>query len=277
MSPLTEACVETVGVMGLAVLGAAGGWVCSTRRRLWWLVGYIVPLVFLLVAAIPSWFPRMELLPPFAWIMSGRREMALLGPACMSVLITLLPRLPRKGTKVLFLALMVLVTVCFSILPFLLPAITWRSFMNLPVVLESDGVCIQTFSYTCGPAAAVTALHSAGIDAGEGELAILSHTNRVTGTPPDCLCEAIRGKYGVHCRLAFFNTVDEMRGREPVIAVTKYSLFCDHFVTVLEVKGSSLIIGDPLEGRVEWPLAQFQRKWRGCGIVLDDRSDQTLP
>ncbi len=268
MSPGITACVETVGVAGLAVLGAVGGRLCSRRARIW-PIGYIVPLAFFGVLAVRRWLPQIETLPPFAWIMVGRLEMALLGPACLSVVMTLWPRLPRRNTRVLFAALMALVALLYSILPFLLPAVTWRSFADLKTILPEDGVCLQTYDYTCGPAATVTALHRVGIQAQEGELAILSHTSRVIGTPPDCLCLALQQAYGLDSRLVFFNAVEEMRGREPVIVVTKYSFVCDHFVTVLEVKDATVIIGDPLAGRTEWTIPQFRRMWRRCGIVLE--------
>ena len=60
-----------------------------------------------------------------------------------------------------------------------------------------------------------------------------------------------------------------MRGHEPVIAAIRFDFFCDHFVTIFEVKDSTVIIGDPLVGRVELTFSQFQQTWRRYGIVLD--------
>jgi predicted double-glycine peptidase len=56
--------------------------------------------------------------------------------------------------------------------------------------------CRQSTDYTCGPAAAVTALRKLGFPAEEGQIAIVSYTSATTGTPPDILAEALRKYYG---------------------------------------------------------------------------------
>jgi predicted double-glycine peptidase len=156
----------------------------------------------------------------------------------------------------------------YSVLPFLLPALNYRHLAGLETTVDADGVCLQGNSYTCGPAAAVTALREIGVEADEGRLAIAAHTTHVAGTPSDSLCAAIRKEYGVGCRRAYFLAVNELKGAEPVIAVVKYAFLIDHFVTVLEVTDSIVVVGDPLVGRVEMSYEEFGKKWRRCGIVL---------
>ncbi len=269
MSPVPQAWIETAGVVGLAVAGVVAGRWCSARGRSWGLTGYAVSLLVLVVIGLARWFPRLESWPPFAWVMAGRLEFALLGPVFALLLTILSSRLPRKREALLFAVLMVVCTVVNSILPFLLPAVSYRYLAGLKTTVDTDGVCLQSNGYTCGPAAAVTALRRLGVQAEEAALAIAAHTTRVAGTPTDCLCSAIRAEYGVGCRPAYFRTIDELRGKEPVIVVVKYSFLIDHFVTVLQVTGSTVVVGDPLEGQVELTFAQFARRWRKCGIVLD--------
>ena len=143
---------------------------------------------------------------------------------------------------------------------------------NIETKIDIDGVCIQSNSYNCGPASAVTALHHLGIDAGEGELAILAHTTPFTGTPTDLLCNAINMRFakdGIHAEYRTFKNVEEMDGIEPVIAVIKYSLFVDHFITVIDVTESEVIVGDPLAGKYPLSVKDFNAKWRRTGIHIE--------
>jgi hypothetical protein len=52
------------------------------------------------------------------------------------------------------------------------------------------------------------------------------------------------------------------------LAVIKFSLLEDHWVTVLEVTDSEVILGDPIGGLVKMSYDDFQKKWRFIGIVL---------
>ncbi len=268
MSPVFRALLETVGVVGLAAAGVAVARWCSAWRRPWWLTGYVISLLLMLIIAPARWFPRLEQWPPFAWIMAGRLEFALLAPVVALLLTTPLSRLPRRRERVLLAALMVICIAVYSVLPFLLPVFNCRDLAGFQTTVDADGVCLQSNSYTCGPAA-VTALCQIGIEADEGVLAIAAHTTQVAGTPTDSLCLAIGAEYAVDCRQAYFQTIDELKGREPVIAVVKYAFLIDHYVTVLEVTDSTVVIGDPLEGRAELTYDQFTGKWRQCGITFD--------
>ncbi len=269
VSPIVRAWIETVGVAGFAAVGVAAGRWCSTWRKPWWLTGYVVSLLLMVVIAAARWFPRLELSPPFAWVMADRLEFALLAPIVALLLTTPLSRLPRRRARVLLAVLMVACIAAFSVLPFLLPAFNYRHLAGLKTQVDAEGVCIQGNGYTCGPAAAVTALREIGVKAEEGTLAIAAHTTRAAGTPSDSLCSAIRREYGIDCRQVYFRTIDDLRGKEPVIAVVKYALLIDHYVTVLEVTDSTVVVGDPLVGRGELTYEEFAQRWRKHGIVLD--------
>ncbi len=269
MSPILQAYLETFGVICLAVLGAVAGWRCSKLRRPWWLAGYFGPLLVICVIGLARRSPELELKPPFAWAMAGRTEFALLAPVCTLLLMTPLSRLGHKRQRILMAVLMVAAVGQASVVPFLSPAFNCRYLETLQTMVDPDGICLQSNDYTCGPAAAVTALRQIGIEAHEGQLAILARTTRFTGTPPDSLCLAIRNRHGISCRSVCLREVDDLRGKEPFIAVVKYSFLVDHYVTVLHVGDSTVLIGDPLAGQIEMTHEEFSRKWRRCGILFE--------
>lgn len=276
MSPVASSCLETLGVGLLASGGVLSGIRCSKWRRPWWLVGYVVPLLLMICVALARWFPWLEQCPPFKWIMAGRVEFAMLAVICTLLLTTPLCRLPRKRDRIWLSVLMVVFVIDLSVLPFLTPALNHHQLAGLRTTVNFEGVCLQSNGYTCGPAAAVTALHAIGIEAEEGELAILAYTTRFAGTQPDVLCDAIMERYGVTCRQAYFRQVLELRGCVPVIATVKFAFLIDHFVTVLAVGDSSVVIGDPLVGRVEMTHEEFASRWRRCGIVLDRSGSKAI-
>jgi len=272
MSPILQAWIETLGIACLAVAGAAAGWRCSKLRKPWWLVGYFVPLLFIVMVGVARRVPELELAPPFAWLMAGRTEFALLAPVCTLLLTTPLSRLPHRRQRILISVLMIAAVGQTSIVPFLSPAFNHRYLAGLRTTIDPQGICIQSNGYTCGPAAAVTALRRLGIEAQEGQLAILARTTRFTGTPGDLLCLAIQEQHGVRCRPVCVPNVDELRGKEPFIAVVKYAFLIDHYVAVLHVEDSTVLIGDPLIGQLEMTHEEFARMWRKCGILLETGS-----
>jgi len=269
MSPIASAWIETVGVVVLAGAGVLAGRFSARWRHPWWLVGYFVPLAIVVAISLSRWFPWLELQWPLRWILVGRTEFALLALVYTMLLTTLVARLSHRREKVLLSVLMVACVFSQSVLAFLGPALSYRKLTELETFIDGDGVCLQTTDYTCGPAAAVTALRRIGIEAEESELAILAHTGRMAGTQPDVLCRVIQERYGVPCRQVYFPDVSELRPHAPVVAVVKFSLLIDHFVTVLEVTDSGVVVGDPLKGRVEMTPEEFAGRWRRCGLVFD--------
>ncbi|NLZ05389.1 MAG: hypothetical protein GXY19_09475 [Phycisphaerae bacterium] len=272
MSPVVSAFLETLGVVALAGAGVLSGLRCSRWRQPWWLLGYVAPLLLMIAISLSRWWPRLEQHPPFEWVMAGRVEFALLAVICTLLLTTPLSRLSRRRDRVWLSILMVVCVMNLSVLPFLAPAMNYHELASLQTTVDYGGVCIQGTGYTCGPAAAVTALRVIGIEAEEGELAILAHTTRFTGTQPDVLCHAIMERYGVPCRQVHFCSISELCDRVPVIAVVKFAFLIDHFVTVLDVAESVVVVGDPLQGRIEMTHEEFTSRWRRYGIVLR-RSD----
>jgi hypothetical protein len=129
--------------------------------------------------------------------------------------------------------------------------------------LDADGICLQSTDYTCGPAAAVTALRRLGFAAEEGEVAILARTALATGTPPDILADALRERYGQEGLVSeyrLFKTVGDLRGCGFVLAVIKFNWIMDHYVTVLDADDHDVTVGDPLSGVTKYSFADFAAK-----------------
>ncbi|MFH0910212.1 MAG: cysteine peptidase family C39 domain-containing protein [Planctomycetota bacterium] len=166
-------------------------------------------------------------------------------------------------------ALLAVLVARVSILPFLLPALTYDHLLKMRTRIDADGVCLQGTDYTCGPAAAVTALRQLGVEAEEGRLAVLAHSSWAAGTPTECLCRAVEEACGVRCRIIHGDSPAELRGQEPLVAIIRFGVLVDHFVAVLEVQPDSVVVGDPLNGKCRLSLEEFRRKWRKTAIRFD--------
>ena len=261
----------TVGVL-LLVVGAVclGRWLSRLTRR-YWLIGYVLPLLLIVAVETAGRIPRVGFAPPFSWLLAGRAGFVTLGLAAVVLLTTPLSRLPRRRQKVMVCVLMMLFVAHHSVLPFLEPAVLRSRLAALKTTLDSDGMCIQSRPYTCGPAAAVTALRLVDVAAEEGQLAVLSHTSRTFGTQADLLCEAMRvccGPTGPKCEYRYYGDLDELDDNGVTVVCVKYSWLVDHFVTVLDVQQDAIVLADPLVGRQNVPRGQFLRTWRHYGIAI---------
>lgn len=162
-----------------------------------------------------------------------------------------------------------------AFLPFALPVFLRKKHASMQTKFYED-ICVQSTQYTCGPASAATALKQFGIEAVEGEIAILAYTTPVLGTADNLLCRAIEKKYkseGISCIYRPFDSIAQLKGICPVIAVIKFSFFCDHYVTVLEVSDDYVLIGDSLKGKEKLTYEEFKKKWRFTGIVVTRKMD----
>jgi predicted double-glycine peptidase len=141
--------------------------------------------------------------------------------------------------------------------------------------LDRDGICRQSSDYNCGPAAAVTALRRLGFPAEEGTIAILAHTSSAIGTPPDVLCAALQKHYGpsgLKCEYRHFRSLADLKNGHITLAVVKFGLLVDHYVTLLEITDKNVIVGDPIQGKLCYSHEQFSKKWRFVGLILSRES-----
>lgn len=97
----------------------------------------------------------------------------------------------------------------------------------------------------------------------------------MTGTPPDILAEVLKNKYGkdgLAVEYRTFKNISELKQAGMTVAIVKFGFMVDHYVTVLEVTDSEVIVGDPLDGLDKMSYEEFQQKWRFVGIVLKRKS-----
>ncbi len=262
--------------MFFAILsGLAGltlGYLSQGLPKGWWLLGYFIPLAIILIYGVEIHFPSLLSSDhTVLWLTTGRKKFYMLGFVVATVLATPLSRLPRKRDRAVIVFFMAAAIFTGSVWPFLAPIFNRSQLAQLHTRINANGVCLQNTGYTCGPAAAVTALQRLDLPAEEGQIALLSQTSSFTGTSPDLLVEALQRKYGpdgLIVNYRFFKNLDELRQAGLTLAVIKFSFMVDHYVTVLKVSDSAVIVGDPLNGLETIPCDEFLRQWRFCGIVL---------
>lgn len=269
---------ETAGVALIAVLGMALGVLSRRLRRPYWATGYVLSLLVIVVLALGR-TTSLHFMPPVSWVVATRTRFILIAIATTLGLTTPLSRLPRRWERVGVCLLMGALLARFALLPFLMPALIQDELAHLESTIDDNGVCLQTTRYTCGPAAAVTALLRLGLPASESQIAILSHASPAVGTLPACLSRALRRRYagdGLRCQYRRFDSIAQLAGAGITLAIVRSAFLQDHCVAVLDVSNRTVTIADPMIGIVAVPLEEFQTMWRFCGVVLTrDPADVT--
>jgi hypothetical protein len=263
--------LETIGVIFLLGGGIALGYLFSRLGKPWWLISYAVALALILAVGLTRYYHFLVFVPPFSWAVAGRTEFVLLAVAVTMGLTAPLSRLPRRRQRIIVFAFMILISLYYSVMPFFYPILVHKQLARQGTMMIPGGLCLQGTSYTCGPAAAVTALRQLGIRAHEGEIAVLAHSNPVAGTPEDLLCLALQKRFGpegLTFQYRLFESVDQLAAAGLTVLPVKYSLMVDHYITVLEVTAKDVIVADPLVGKRTLTRGHFQSLWRYSGIVI---------
>lgn len=263
--------LESLGVALLAGAGVALARWISRLPKPYWFLGYLIPLLLVLLYAFASYMPAFIFVPPVSWIMMGRVKFAAFGTIAAMLLTTPLTRLPKRRMRIAVSVLIAVIVWQISIWPFLAPAFNRGYLSRLQTRIDAQGICRQSTDYNCGPAAAVTALRKLGLPAEEGEIAILTHASSATGTEPDVIAAELQKRYGpdgLTAQYLAFTNVLELKGACPVLAVVKFNFLIDHFVTVLAVTDKEVVVGDPLSGQTTLSHKEFEDQWRFLGVVL---------
>ncbi len=271
--------VGTASIVLVALLGICLGWMFSRLQRSYWLLGCSVPFVLIAMLILTRYNNSLHFVQPFSWVALGRARFIILSLAVSMGLTVPLSRLPYKFEKVIVCLLMAGFLTWSSALPLLVPALVKDHLLNLNTKFDGNGICRQTTDYTCGPAAAVTALGKLGLTAEEGELAVLSYSSPMTGTLPSCLSAAIENRYGadgLRCRYRHFDSVDQLKGAGVILAMVREAFLMDHCLTILNVSDDAVTVADPVTGTRLMPHGQFERIWRFSGIVLERDSVQSI-
>ena len=261
--------LESLLAAAIAVVAFLLGRWCSGLPKRYWLIGYFVPLGLILLYCVAMFEPSLALTPPMSW-MAGRSKFVCFNIVATMALSAPMARLPKKRVRMV-VGVLILVLTSISILPFLAPAFNRSYLTGLKTRIDSDGVCRQSNDYTCGPAAAVTALRKLGFPAEEGEIAILAHTSSIMGTEPDVLASVLQKRYGGDGLVAdyrAFKSVEDLRQAGLTVAVVKFNALQDHCVTILAVETNGIVVGDPLSGLSVLPNEEFESRWLFVGVVL---------
>ncbi|MEO0479006.1 MAG: cysteine peptidase family C39 domain-containing protein [Planctomycetota bacterium] len=141
--------------------------------------------------------------------------------------------------------------------------------------VDANGICLQTSPISCGAAAAVMLLDQQGIRRTEARMAELCSTNALTGTDEFCVQRGLVKVLEEECREWSVDysepSLEELEA--PAMVPVRLSFFVDHWVVVESIDGeaSSLVILDPIEGRVKSTLADFEARWRSRVIRIVKR------
>src|SRR5215468_2245603 len=185
---------ESFVVVSIALLAFLLGRWFSRLPKPYWLIGFAIPMGLIVLYCIAIFVPELTTVPPISWMLIGRSRYVTFNFVATMLLSAPLTRLPQKRNRVMVCALIAVLT-AMSAVPFLAPAFNRSYLAGLKTRMDGDGVCRQSNDYTCGPAAAVSALRKLGFTAEEGELAILAHTSSLTGTEPDVLAKVLQNRY----------------------------------------------------------------------------------
>ena len=126
-------------------------------------------------------------------------------------------------------------------------------------------VCLQSTMSTCGPSSAATILKSFGRTASERELAKEAFTYR-GGTESWYLARALRSR-GFDADFVF-QSPEATSVPAPSIAGVVLKGGTGHFVAVLDSTPESVVIGDPLVGRMEIKRSDLKSRYRFTGFFL---------
>jgi hypothetical protein len=270
---------ETAGVILVAVFSIFLGRIFSGLKKFYWTLGYFVPCVLIGLFIIARLDDALCFIRPFCWFVTGRSRFVILSFAVCMGLTVPLSRLPRRFEKALVCAMMLVFVSWFSVMPFLFPLLIKGKLLSKATRFDKDGICRQTTEYTCGPAAAVTALEHLGLSAREGELAVLSHSTPVTGTLPALLCSALENRYGsegLKCAYRKFDSIDQLKKTGITLVVVKEGFMLDHCIVVLKVLDDAVAVADPVTGKELIPIEQFEKIWRFSGITLERDATQNI-
>lgn len=263
--------LESIGVLAVAVLGVLAGKAFGSLKRPYWLLGYFLSMTLIALLVASRCYYPLNFVPLFSSILAGRARFVTLCVAVTVGVVTPLNRLPHRLEQILVCVLMAIVVTWFSVMPFFVPALLADAHASLKTRISADGICFQTTDYTCGPAAAVTALNKLGIKPDEGQLAILAYSSPMTGTLPECLADALRKQYagmGLECRFRLFDSIDQLADADVTLVVVKDHFLADHCIAVLEVDDDYVVVGDPVSGKKILSRQQFSDKWRFSGITI---------
>ncbi len=190
---------------------------------------------------------------------------------CIPVgIVPVLHRVPTRPRRITVMILSALVLIVAAYVP--TAAAMWvRADLTQKITtFTPNGVCLQNTDYTCGPAAAVTALDQLGIEADESKIALAARTSPITGTRIGDLYHHLNTAYkheGLNCRIRKID-VESLTAAGPALVSLKETAMLQHCVAVLDVTEDSVTLADPWIGIRKLSRQQFASQWTGRALLL---------
>ncbi|MEN8126344.1 MAG: cysteine peptidase family C39 domain-containing protein [Planctomycetota bacterium] len=262
---------ETLGILLIAIIGIVlGRWASrqSISARIFAMGASFAVVGLVLLSRQGSLWETFPLLRPIA---ASRLRFVLLAFAVTLGLTAPLTQLRSYASRFITCLVMAFFIAILVSFPFLGPALIQSDLANSQTRIDIDGVCRQSQPFTCGPAAAVTALNCFGVKAVEGDLAIQARTSPVIGTSPWDLYKTLKSNYaadGIEYSFLHMNSIDQLPDDAILLAVVRDAPATDHCVAVLAVSENTITVADPMAGLVHIPRDSFAQLWRNCGILL---------
>jgi len=240
-----------------------------SRRTAVCACGFSLGLVVFLLAG--RFCPSLTNCAPLFALAVGRMKFLVFAVAIPLGLSAPLPHLPRRSERfITCIALGVLIFV-FALFPFLGPAAFAGALRDLPDTRDAYGICLQNTPYTCGPAAAVTALNRLGVPAAEGTMAMQARTCPFMGTTTYDLCRAIdiaSAKSGLKAAFCRLDSLDQLSADNGALLLLKEGFLLTHCVALLDISDRMVTFADPAEGMISLPKDVFARLWTGQAIII---------
>ena len=176
---------------------------------------------------------------------------------CINSFIGLFMGFAKINSKSIALSL----TVLMVVIPFSKPIIRPIT-LNLESKWIND-VCIQSSPASCGPSSLATIFQQKGIRTSEEEIAAASYTCS-SGTEIWYLLRHASGK-GLNYSYKHIKNIHDVE--TPCIIGTNISGI-GHFITVLETTRDKYVIGDPLIGKIELTIKEFEERYELDGLMI---------
>jgi hypothetical protein len=267
--------IETIVVAALAFVGLLAG-IGISRRGKQAGVGTCFCVVIVILALGAGWLIPTNMDTPILFAMiCGRARFALLAFIVPLALAAARPYLPYKIERQGVVILIALSTYVFAVFPFLGAAMAGGVLRELPVLYDSNGVCLQNTPYTCGPAAAATALRHFGLDVSEGQIAVLSRSCPLIGTSDYDLTRAIGQVVSGRPVKSFYGRWHELPGlteHQVLLAMLRQGYWSNHCVLIVKMTDNAVVFADPAEGLITLSKKRFLDLWTGRGIILQNNS-----
>jgi hypothetical protein len=256
-------------------------------------LGTCLGVVFIILALGAGWLIPISMYNSVIFaIFAGRFKFLLLAFFVPMGLSCAMPYLPYKIERYGVVVMTAMSIYVFGVFPFLGAAMAGQRLASVPASFDSNGVCLQSTSFTCGPAAAATALHRLGVDVSEGQMAVLSHSCPFIGTSDYDLMQAVSkvtsrervmcnpAQPGVpmsigmpqkiECTYGRWDKLPSVSGRQVLLVILQQGMWMNHCVAVLKTTDKAVVFADPAEGIITLSQKHFQQLWTGRGILLQD-------